>query len=102
MGAFNVVSGSWGAIATGTIAVAHGITGVPAVTDGFVAVLACTSNVLTATTPPNATNIFVSRTATTSGSVMTLVGLGVEQAPHRCSESDWGFHQSRDYRAGLL
>jgi hypothetical protein len=80
MGAFNVVTGSWAAAATGTIGVPRGIAG--AGSNGFVALLTSTTNVLTATTPPNGTNFFVSRTATTSGSVTALVGVGVRSGQY--------------------
>lgn len=84
MGAFNVVTGSWAAAATGTIGVAHGITGVSTnpQSDAFVALLEATTNAVTATTPVNATNFFVSRTATTSGSVTALIGVGVRSGQY--------------------
>ena len=82
MGAFNVVTGSWAAAATGTTALPHGITGVGTNSDAFVAILDKTSNVLTATTPVNGTNFFVSRTATTSGSVSALIGVGVRSGQY--------------------
>ena len=82
MAAFNVVTGSWAAAATGTVGIAHSITGMDANSDGFVALLTSTTNVLTATTPPNATNFFVSRTQTTSGSVTALIGVGVRSGQY--------------------
>ena len=83
MGAFNVCTGSWAAAAVGTIGVAHLLTGVVAgSSDFFVAILQTTTNVLTATTLINATNFFVSRTETTSGSVTALIGVGVRSGQY--------------------
>ena len=82
MGAFNVVTGSWAAAATGTTGLPHGITGVEADSDAFVALIDRTSNVASATTPINATNFFVSRTETTSGSVSALIGVGVRSGQY--------------------
>ena len=82
MGAFNVVSGSWAAAATGNQGIPHGITGVTALSDSFVAMLSCTTNADSSTTPPNATNFFVSRTATTSGSVIAHLGIGVRSGQY--------------------
>lgn len=82
MGAFNVVTGSWAAAATGTIGLPHGITGMDVNSDSFVAIFSRTANAGSATTPPNATNFFVSRTATTSGSVTALIGTGVRSGQY--------------------
>ena len=83
MAAWTVRSGSWAAAAAGDVAIAHGLTGAGAGAGrSIVAVLVCTTNVDTTTTPPNGTNFFVSRTATTSGSVIALVGLGVRSGQY--------------------
>jgi hypothetical protein len=84
MGAFNVVTGSWAAAATGDQGIAHGLAGVSTnpQSDAFVALLQQTSQAVTSTTPVNATNFFVSRTETTSGSVYALVGVGVRSGQY--------------------
>lgn len=83
MGAWNMVTGSGAAAATGTIGVAHGIDFAGASpTDAIVMLGQRTTNVVTATLAPNATNFFISRTETTSWSVEALIGVGIRSGQY--------------------
>ena len=84
MAQYTRVSTSWAAssTSTGTLGVAHSLT-MPAgqaYTDGYICMLERTSNVLVDPTSLNATNAVISRSATTSGSVVLFVCLGVAAA----------------------
>lgn len=77
---FTRVTTSWGASGTntGTHGVAHSISlgGGQSHVDGFVWILERTSNVAVDPNSLSATSAVISRTATTSGSVVLGVGMG--------------------------